>query len=80
MLERAGVEALAGSLKRLAVDVGSLDFDPRITFDVTVEVGEAQTALLADLLALVRGNPGIYQGHGQIFGLLGGDVDDADAC
>ena len=45
VLERPGVEALAGGFEGLAVDVAGLYLDPRIALDIAIEVGEAQTAL-----------------------------------
>ena len=59
VLEGAGVKAFASSLEGLAVEANSLDLDPSVALDVAEQVGKAQTALLADLLALVARNLGI---------------------
>lgn len=51
VLQSSCIEAFAGRFEGLAVEVGSFDFDSGIAFDVAVEFGKTQTALLADLLA-----------------------------
>ena len=51
MLQSSCIEAFAGRFESLAVDVGGFDFDPGIAFDVAIELGKTQTALLAGLFA-----------------------------
>ena len=53
VLEGAGVKTFARGFERLTIQAYSLDFDPSIALDIAEQVGKAQTALLADLLALV---------------------------
>ena len=53
VLEGAGVKTFARSFEGLAIQANGLDFDPSVALDVAEQVGKTQTALLADLLALV---------------------------
>ena len=53
VLEGAGVKTFARGFESLTIQANGLDFDPSVALDIAVQVGKAQTALLADLLALV---------------------------
>ena len=59
VLEGTSVRAFALSLEGLAVEANGLDFYPSVALDVAVQVGKAQTTLLADLLAFVACDLGI---------------------
>ena len=78
VLKGAGVKTLARSFERLTIQANGLDFDPSVALDIAVQVGKAQTTLLADLLALVARELGVDQGHGLAVRLMDGHIDDAD--
>ena len=59
VLEGAGVKAFARGFEGLTIKANGLDFDPSVALDVTVQIGKAQTTLLADLLALLACDLGV---------------------
>ena len=67
VLQGTGEEALGRDGDRFTFGVKSLDVDAGVAFDVAVEAGKAQAALLADHGAGGGGDLGVDQGDGGIF-------------